>query len=77
MNHLIQFRTKEEQVADDLPEGIIAGRFPRGTVELAAIPALARSGSSGVFRRREPAGGPLTVRMIAVAGKQFEGLGGY
>ena len=27
----MQFRTKEEQVADFLREGIIAGRFPRGT----------------------------------------------
>jgi DNA-binding GntR family transcriptional regulator len=27
----MQFRTKEEQVADYLREGIIAGRFPRGT----------------------------------------------
>ncbi|MFT4025220.1 MAG: GntR family transcriptional regulator [Novosphingobium sp.] len=27
----IQFKTKEEQVADFLREGIIAGRFPRGT----------------------------------------------
>ena len=27
----IQFKTKEEQVADYLREGIIAGRFPRGT----------------------------------------------
>ena len=26
----MQFRTKEEQVADFLREGIIAGRFPRG-----------------------------------------------
>ena len=26
----IQFKTKEEQVADYLREGIIAGRFPRG-----------------------------------------------
>jgi DNA-binding GntR family transcriptional regulator len=26
----MQFRTKEEQVADYLREGIIAGRFPRG-----------------------------------------------
>lgn len=27
----MEFRTKEEQVADYLREGIIAGRFPRGT----------------------------------------------
>jgi DNA-binding GntR family transcriptional regulator len=27
----LQFKTKEEQVADYLREGIIAGRFPRGT----------------------------------------------
>jgi DNA-binding GntR family transcriptional regulator len=27
---MMQFRTKEEQVADYLREGIIAGRFPRG-----------------------------------------------
>jgi len=27
----MQFKTKEEQVADYLREGIIAGRFPRGT----------------------------------------------
>ncbi|MFA7587216.1 MAG: GntR family transcriptional regulator [Novosphingobium sp.] len=27
----MQFRTKEEQVADYLREGIISGRFPRGT----------------------------------------------
>ena len=26
----VQFRTKEEQVADFLREGIIAGRYPRG-----------------------------------------------
>jgi DNA-binding GntR family transcriptional regulator len=30
MNTAMQFRTKEEQVADYLREGIIAGRFPRG-----------------------------------------------
>jgi len=30
MNAAMQFRTKEEQVADYLREGIIAGRFPRG-----------------------------------------------
>jgi len=28
---IMQFRTKEEQVADFLREGIIAGRYPRGT----------------------------------------------
>jgi DNA-binding GntR family transcriptional regulator len=28
---MMQFRTKEEQVADFLREGIIAGRYPRGT----------------------------------------------
>jgi DNA-binding GntR family transcriptional regulator len=28
---MVDFRTKEEQVADFLREGIIAGRFPRGT----------------------------------------------
>ncbi|MBW8783329.1 MAG: GntR family transcriptional regulator [Novosphingobium sp.] len=30
MNAPVHFRTKEEQVADYLREGIIAGRFPRG-----------------------------------------------
>jgi DNA-binding GntR family transcriptional regulator len=30
MNPAMEFRTKEEQVADYLREGIIAGRFPRG-----------------------------------------------
>jgi DNA-binding GntR family transcriptional regulator len=30
MNAGMQYRTKEEQVADYLREGIIAGRFPRG-----------------------------------------------
>jgi DNA-binding GntR family transcriptional regulator len=37
----MQYRTKEEQVADFLREGIIAGRFPRGTrlkqVEIAQL----------------------------------------
>lgn len=28
---MMQFRTKEEQIADFLREGIISGRFPRGT----------------------------------------------
>lgn len=31
MKQMMQFRTKEEQVADFLREGIISGRYPRGT----------------------------------------------
>lgn len=31
IGRMMQFRTKEEQVADFLREGIISGRYPRGT----------------------------------------------